>query len=231
MMMDTYSYKNKTTEVIAIKTCYERYINYVYLYIDKQTNQGFIVDPSWNSDEIEKNIKGITLMFVLITHSHEDHTNLANYFANKYNIPVYMSKKESDFYSFQCANLVTLKKNQVINFGNNKIECLMTPGHTPGSMCYLTKDSLFSGDTLFIEGCGTTDFLGGSVECLFDSIELLKYKISDEIMIFPGHKFKADVGKTMGYIKENNIYFHVKDKEMFLKIKSGHSSKNIFYGC
>jgi len=155
----------------------------------------------------------------------------SNYFAHKYDIPVYISKKERDYYSFNCANLITLNENQVIDLGQDRIECLLTSGHTHGSMCYLTKNSLFSGDTLFIESCGATDFPGGSVDDLYDSIEFLKHRISDEIMIFPGHKIKTDVGKVMKYVKEHNVYFQIEDKEMFAKIKKKTSTSNILFGC
>lgn len=231
MMSEVYYYKNEFTEIIAIRTNHEKYVNYVYLYIDKQTKQAFIVDPAWDVKKIETFIKNVAPQFVLLTHSHEDHTNLANYFAHKYDIPVYISKKERDYYSFNCANLITLNENQVIDLGQDRIECLLTSGHTHGSMCYLTKNSLFSGDTLFIESCGATDFPGGSVDDLYDSIEFLKHRISDEIMIFPGHKIKTDVGKVMKYVKEHNVYFQIEDKEMFAKIKKKTSTSNILFGC
>ena len=71
MMSEVYYYKNEFTEIIAIRTNHEKYVNYVYLYIDKQTKQAFIVDPAWDVKKIETFIKNVAPQFVLLTHSHE----------------------------------------------------------------------------------------------------------------------------------------------------------------
>ena len=230
--MSRYYCENKHTKVVVIRTSYQEYVNYVYLCIDKGTQDAFVVDPAWNIYEIEQCIKeeGARLTQIFLTHSHIDHINLADCLAKKFNIPVYMSQREIDFYTFNCENLIGLGDNESIAFGMDEIKSFITPGHTAGSTCYLVGELLFCGDTLFIEGCGDCRFSGGSPEMLYDSIHFLKKNISDTTLVFPGHKFKAEVGRSMSYVKENNVYFYARSKEQFVKMKSRYNRSNCFYG-
>ncbi len=97
-----------------------------------------------------------------------------------------------------------------------------------GSACYSVSGFLFSGDTLFIEGGGGCHFYGGSAEMMYESLQYLKKRISDDTLVFPGHRYKSEVGQKMGYIKKNNTYFFIKNVEQFIKMKNRYNKKNSF---
>ncbi|WP_268964163.1 MBL fold metallo-hydrolase, partial [Paenibacillus sinensis] len=78
--------------------------------------------------------------------------------------------------------------------GDTQITCILTPGHTYGSACYLTSDHLFTGDTVFIEGCGLCDTVGGDPEQMFHSIQRIKSAINPMVQIFPGHSYGKNPG-------------------------------------
>ncbi len=231
--MCKYYYDNGKIKVIAMRTNNQNYINYVYLCIDNYSKEAFLVDPAWNVEKIEECIlgEGVHLNMVLITHCHEDHTNLAGYFAKKYNISVYVSNDEIQYYKFKCKNLKGFEDGAVFLLYNQKVKCLATPGHTIGSTCFLIDGVVFTGDTLFIEGCGSCEFAGGSMEQMYESLFLLRKYISGETKVFPGHKFKSELGKTFDYVMENNIYFYATTKSQFIKMKERYNRVKVINGC
>ena len=153
----------------------------------------------------------------MLTHSHRDHTNLADELAVKYEIPVYMSKKEIEYYEFICSNLYQLEDMDEIIIAKLKFECLLTPGHTVGSMCYKIENNIFTGDTIFINGCGFCNCRGGDVDDMFDSVKKIKKYLTTDTNIYPGHRFKENPHGEIDYFKEN-IYLNINDKSIFKKL-------------
>ncbi len=99
-----------------------------------------------------------------------------------------------------------LEDNQEITVGNMKIKVIHTPGHTPGGVCFLVEKSLFSGDTLFAQSVGRTDFPGSSYKAIEASIKNKLFTLDDDVVVYPGH----GPSTTIGYEKENNPYFGAK---------------------
>ncbi|MCI8669657.1 MAG: MBL fold metallo-hydrolase [Lachnospiraceae bacterium] len=231
--MSGYYYDNGRIEVTAIRTSRHNYINYVYLCNDKNTKEALLVDPAWDAKKIEECIskKGVHLKMILLTHTHEDHTNLAEYFAEKYDVAVHISNEEIEYYNFNCKNIKGFVNEDIFFLNDINIKCMLTPGHTVGSTCFFVDDVLFSGDTLFIEGCGSCEFAGGSKEQMYDSLLFLKERVFGETKVFPGHKFKSDLGVSFDYVKENNIYFYSTTKNQFIKMKERYSKGKIINGC
>lgn len=203
--------------------------NYTYLIINTEGGTGILIDPAWEQKEILDHIKKahIELKGILLTHSHQDHTNLADFFSKQYQCYVYMSKYEIEYYNFQCNNLVALEDNQKLRVSGIEIECLLTPGHTTGSMCYKIENALFTGDTIFIRSCGFCNCKGGNPQDMFLSIKKLRQYAEQGARIYPGHYFKNDF-KYESDCLHRNIYFHIKDLEIFLKFVERSSKRNVY---
>ncbi|MDD3083762.1 MAG: MBL fold metallo-hydrolase, partial [Candidatus ainarchaeum sp.] len=132
--------------------------NYSYLIVGKN-NETIIIDPTGEKDLIEKEIQknNLKIRLLLITHSHPDHIELVEYFKSR-GIPL--------------KNFEELKNNPLFEIFGIKIKTIFVPGHTKDSVCFLIKNNLFTGDTLFVNGIGTTSF-GGNKKQLKNSIKLL----------------------------------------------------------
>jgi glyoxylase-like metal-dependent hydrolase (beta-lactamase superfamily II) len=115
------------------------------------------------------------------------------------------------------ADLETHASGDVIEVGAIKIELLHTPGHTPGSQCFLVDGMLVSGDTLFLEGCGRTDLPGSNTEAMYDSLQRLA-ALPDNTTLFPGHRYSPPASATMGDVKELNFVFKPKTKQQWLQM-------------
>lgn len=205
-------------------------INYTYLIINPQLKTAIIVDPAWEIETIEKALQqyNSTLIGILLTHHHFDHINLADTLANHHQIPVFMSKAEIDYYQFQCTNLTAIFQETDFILGGISIKPIFTPGHTFGGTSFLIDNSLFCGDTLFIEGCGMCFGNGSSPEILFDSLQMLKKIISPQTYIYPGHSYGEEPGKSFKYTLEKNIYLHFDTKDSFVNFRMRKNQKKIF---
>ena len=93
---------------------------------------------------------------------------------------------------------------------------LHTPGHTPGSQCFLVDGRLIAGDTLFLEGCGRTDLPGGDPSALYQSLTQKLAKVPDDAVLFPGHQYSPQSSQAMGTTRQNNFVFKPKTEEQWL---------------
>ncbi len=210
--------ENKACRIVVIRVTDGLFINYSYIVIDKKTKKCAIIDPAWQIDVYSDfiNKQELVPVYVLLTHYHWDHTNLAREVSNLYSCLIAISKQEM-LYDF--SGILRLYHNQMLYIGDLQVTCLSTPGHTQGSMCYLLDSFLFSGDTVFIEGVGMCKEYENGVKELYESIQLLKRKIKDHILLLPGHKYEYEFDKTFKDIKHLNIYFHFDSIEEFVKFR------------
>ncbi len=217
-------------EVHPIKTYHLSWSNYSYLVVDPSECIAVVVDPAWELDKFTRKLGelNLSLKAILLTHSHHDHVNLIDPLIDLFSPQIYMSKEEIDYYQFRCRNLNPLLDNERVSIGELKIEGLLTAGHTAGSMCYLIGENLFSGDTLFTEGCGICTERGGSVESMFKSIQRIKAEMSPHIRVYPGHSYGKLPGQTIEYLFKNNIYFQIEKKEHFVNFRMRENQKNLF---
>jgi glyoxylase-like metal-dependent hydrolase (beta-lactamase superfamily II) len=206
------------TDVHAIKVCRGMFKNYSYLGIDAASKDSFLVDPAWELDKIEGALSrsGFACRFILLTHSHFDHVDLADELGARLDIPVYMSKVEAEAYQFRCRNLVLLREEDSVPFGAGAISPMLTPGHTKGSTCFLFEDSLFTGDTLFFEGCGMCAGEGADPKELFRSIQRLKASIDPHTRIYPGHSYGKEPGQRFAMLLHYNIYLQFEQEKDFV---------------
>lgn len=208
-------------EVYQLKVGNPQYWNFTYLIVDKQSRYAAIVDPAWDLELITQTLEqfAVRLKAILLTHSHIDHVNLAQTLAQRFHSRVYMSEHEAEYYRFQCNNLCLVQDLETLSIGATQITCLLTPGHTAGSTCFLLSESCFTGDTVFIEGCGICYMQGGSAERMFESIQKIKRIVKPFVQIYPGHSHGKLPGYPLSYLLKNNIYFQFEKKEHFIQFR------------
>lgn len=159
---------------------------------------------------------GLHLDFVLDTHVHADHITASH-----------ALKQETGAVSVIAKNCGApgydrlLQDNEVLHFGVEQIRVIATPGHTLGSMCYLWRDRLFSGDTLMINACGRTDFQSGSAEQMYHSITEKLFVLPDETLLYPGHDYKGRRVSCIGEEKILNTRIAGKSLHEFVAIMNG----------
>ena len=201
--------------------------NFTYIVGSKSTRQVVIVDPAWDIDALLEHIetKEYELAGVLVTHYHPDHIggsmrghgiqgvaeimekNPVRIYANKIEAPgVQKVTGISD------SDIVKVESGDSLDVGLIEVEFLHTPGHTPGSQCFRIKNTLVSGDTLFIDGCGRVDLPGSDTDDMFHSLQKLK-SLPDDTLLLPGHNYSHVPNATMGTVKQANAYLNIKDLE------------------
>ncbi|MCX8131498.1 MAG: MBL fold metallo-hydrolase [Clostridia bacterium] len=217
-------------EAYQIKTFSLGIYNYCYTVVDKTTRTAVLVDPAWELNKITDrlNQSEAQLDAVLLTHSHFDHINLVEPLLRLYNPDIYMSRKEIDYYKFRCRNLYELDDSDEITVGGTEISCILTPGHTTGGMCYLLSDRIFTGDTVFTEGCGVCNTRGGSAGQMFDSFQKIKSIVPSHVRVYPAHSFGMSPGQSLGHLLNNNIYFQIDKKEYFINFRMRKNQRGLF---
>lgn len=205
-------------QILPIKVQFAFFKNYSYLITDLDANETVLIDPAWEFGKINSIITSqrLNLSAILLTHSHFDHVNLTGAFVKRYQPKVYMSSKEIAYYKFKSPNLFPVEHGRQLEFGETTVTCISTPGHSAGSMCFLTPDALFTGDTVFIEGCGMCKTPGGNAGEMFDSIQLIKEQVDPRVKIYPGHSYGKAPGYPLSYLLEENVYFRFVTREAFV---------------
>ena len=197
--------------------------NFQYFLGDAKTKEIAVVDPAWDVDALcsfakENNYK---ITNILLTHGHPDHVNGVEELLSRHNVPVYISKHELNVLKPRHKNLIEVEDRAKLKVGQIEFECLLTPGHSPGCHCFLYRNVLISGDTLFIDGCGRCDLPGGNPKIMFQSLYNVISKLPDETIIFPGHNYGPTPSATLASQKKTNPYLQAKNIEEFLFSRMG----------
>jgi len=194
-----------------------------YLVACPQTKEAAIIDPAGEEEELAAWVRaeGVQVRFILNTHGHPDHTLGNAELSRLLSAPVAVHEADDDFFATPEGRAVAekelglpppagadlrLKDGQVLEVGRLSIQVLHTPGHTPGSVCFLVGGNLFTGDTLFVGAVGRTDLGGASLEVLLKSIEERLLPLPEETVIWPGHDYGETPTSTLGREKEENPY-------------------------
>jgi len=217
-------------QIRPVKVHWGFFKNFSYLITDLATTATALVDPSWEFARINSVISEfqLNLTTILLTHSHIDHVNLVEAFVKRYHPKVYISGKESEYYKFKSPNLSLLQDNDQISLGRTLITCLETPGHSVGSMCFLLPEDLFTGDTVFIEGCGMCRTPGGDPREMYHSIQRIKETVPPEVKIYPGHSYGKAPGYPLSYLLAENSYFKFESEEAFVDYRMRPHQKRLF---
>jgi len=197
--------------------------NYVYFVGDPDVREVFVVDPAWDVKSILNEAKkdDLKIKGALITHAHFDHVNGLEDLLNATNGIAYVQKNEAPYLKNVKANMKTIDGGDKIKVGNIEITFVHTPGHTPGSQCFLVQNNLISGDTLFIGACGRCDLPGGNAEEMYESLNQLS-KLDEHTILFPGHNYADEPTSTIGQEKRTNPYMQFGSAKDFLRLRMGH---------
>jgi len=202
--------------------------NFVYLVGSTETHKAAVVDAAWEIGEILRlaAADGMEITHALVTHTHPDH--VGGEFAGlqieglkelleKAKARVVIHKAEAEFLKpLSSSDLVKVESGDKIDVGGIEIRLIHTPGHTPGSQCFLVGDLLISGDTLFINSCGRLDLPGGNAEEMYSSLTQKLMQLPDETVLFPGHNYAAQPTSTIGEQKRTNPYLQFYSLSDFL---------------
>jgi hydroxyacylglutathione hydrolase len=217
-------------QVVVMRMTYMSMVNYSYLVVDNATNQSVVVDPAWNMEKIDLALARTrtSLSGILLTHAHPDHVHLAEPLAAKYWCPIWMSHEEMAASGFNVPRLVGIDMTPW-SVGQIQIQPILTPGHTPGSTCYLIGSNLFTGDTLFAEGCGLVPDVQAA-HAMFASLVYLKKTLTPETSILPGHSFGKPPGQKFSNLLKDNMYLQFRNENDFAAYRLRKGQKSGFFG-
>jgi sulfur dioxygenase len=192
---------------------------YTYILSDEISREAVIIDPV--DEQIERDLEalrkyGLKLIWTIETHTHADHITSAGQLAEHTG-----AKTAAPSGCGISTASVQLKDGDVLHFGGEQIKALHTPGHTNGSMSYLWRGHVFTGDTLLINGCGRTDFQSGSAEAMYRSLTEILFALPDETTVWPAHDYHGRSHSTIGAEKRNNERIADKTLAEFVAIMEG----------
>ena len=209
--------------------------NYVYLLGDPHTHEAAVVDAAWDIDTIVATAEadGYRITHDLVTHFHPDHLG-GSFMGNNVigaaelvaRVPakVVIHKAELPFVhrltGLSDSDVQAVEGGDDVTIGQLKVKLLHTPGHTPGSQCFLVGKAIVSGDTLFIGSCGRVDLPGSNPEDMYRSLHDILGALPDETKLFPGHNYAVDTSSTIGDEKRTNPMMRFRNLKDFLSVMS-----------
>jgi hydroxyacylglutathione hydrolase len=205
--------------------------NFVYLVGDPVARECVVVDPAWEIDTIVNTAQAddMTIVGALVTHTHQDHVggSLESWgmpgripgveeLLGRVPAKVYVHKAEREFLRGFGSDLVKVDNHDTLAVGRLTLTFMHTPGHTPGSQCFLVEDRLISGDTLFIGSCGRTDLPGSDPGQMYDSLTRRLGALPESTVLLPGHNYGGP-SSTIGDEKRRNPFMQFTSLGQFLR--------------
>lgn len=211
-------------------------VNFVYLIGDRETGEAVAVDPAYAPAELMDMVEadGMHLVGALATHYHADHVG-GNLFGHEIagvtdlleqtSVPIHVQRAEVPWVvraaGLSKDDLFEHDADDVLEVGEIRIRLLHTPGHTPGSQCFLVDGRLVAGDTLFLNGCGRTDLPGSDPAAMYDSLLNRLARLPDDTVVYPGHLYSEDPSATLGETKRWNPVLVPRTAEAWLRAFGG----------
>jgi sulfur dioxygenase len=189
---------------------------YTYILFDEATRDALIIDPV--DQQLERDLAtlrqyGLRLAWTVETHAHADHITSAGMLAEHAG-----ARTAAPAGCGITTAAMQLQDGDQLAFGGETIRALHTPGHTAGSMSYVWRKQVFTGDTLLINGCGRTDFQSGSAQALYHSITSVLFALPDDTTVWPGHDYQGRTHSTIGAEKSGNARIAGKTEAEFVAI-------------
>ena len=187
--------------------------NFTYVLIDNTTNESAVVDPSWDLEKINMLLEQnkTKAKYIINTHTHFDHILGNDHISEITKAKIIQHEKSTQ----KKGRSVVDHEN--ISIGELNLEVLYTPGHSEDSICLIVnKESIITGDTLFVGNCGRVDLPGSNPEKMYDSLSKVA-NLDDSLVVYPGHNYGSTPTSTILNEKTNNPMLNFKTKEAFLK--------------
>jgi len=201
--------------------------NFTYIIANPLERIGTIIDPGWPGEEADKlleiaELDGVSIKYIIATHYHSDHIGGIKYLLEKTGaeLLVHEDERESmDRLGFKVD--IILKDGDLLSLGGLSVKIIHTPGHSPGSICIYSNGKLFTGDTLFVGGCGRADLPGSNPDVLYQSLYDKLLKLADSTEVYPGHDYGPVKVSTMDRERRENRYLQCASLEEFIKLRMG----------
>ncbi|TFG93060.1 MAG: MBL fold metallo-hydrolase [Myxococcales bacterium] len=210
--------------------------NFAYLIGSRSTREALVVDPAWSVDALLDQAAADEMRIVgaLVTHYHQDHVGGKIFgldiegvarLLEREPVPIHVNAHEAEgtrkVTGASESDLVRHEAGDAIELGQLQIRLLHTPGHTPGSQCFLVEERgqpghLVSGDTLFLGSCGRVDLPGSDPEAMYYSLNRTLKELPDDTLVYPGHLYSSEPSASLGEQKRANPYLRVASLEQFL---------------
>lgn len=203
--------------------------NFAYLIGDRDSGHCVVVDPAYAATDLVDQVEadGLRVSGVLVTHHHPDHIGGTMFgftlrglseLLERTSVPVHVNAEELSW----VANIAGIAESEltghehgdIVTVGSIPIELLHTPGHTPGSQCFLLDGRLIAGDTLFLDGCGRTDFPGGNSDDMFRSLQGLA-ALTGNPTVYPGHWYSTEPSAALSSVRDNNYVLRPKSLDQW----------------
>lgn len=206
-------------------------VNFAYAIGDRQSGEALLVDPAYAVGDLLDLLEadGLRCVGVLGTHYHPDHLGgeLGGWsvegiatLLERAPVPVHVQRDEVPWVERATGvgadDLVPHDSGDVVRVGQVTVELLHTPGHTPGSQCFLVDGRLVAGDTLFLDGCGRTDLPGSDPVAMYESLTTRLARVPDDAILFPGHLYSAEPSAPMGETRRTNFVFRPRSAQEWL---------------
>lgn len=208
--------------------------NFIYLIGSKRTRECLIVDPAWDSSALVDLAAqdGMKVTGALVTHYHPDHVGGGmmgfevpggiSELLTKADAKIHVNKHEAaglkEITGVSDSDLVLHDSGDLVTVGDVSVKLIHTPGHTPGSQCFLVQDCLVAGDTLFVNGCGRVDLPGADPEAMYESLTQKLAKLGDDVILYPGHDYGPEPTASMGDQKRTNSYLRIRSLEEWMRL-------------
>ncbi len=196
-------------------------VNFAYAIGDRETGECVLVDPAYSPGELVDVVEAddMTVVGVLATHYHADHIggsmmglDIAGITSllDRVDCPIHIQAAETEWVRktthISPDHLVEHASGDIVSVGGIDITLLHTPGHTPGSQCFLVDGKLVAGDTLFLDGCGRTDLPGSNGQHMIESLRRLA-QVPGDTILYPGHQYSVAPSATMEHVLQYNYIF------------------------
>jgi glyoxylase-like metal-dependent hydrolase (beta-lactamase superfamily II) len=210
--------------------------NLAYLIGSRATREALVVDPAWSVDALldQAQADDMRIVGALVTHYHQDHVGGSIFgmeiegiprLLERCPVPIYVNEHEAEgtrkVTGASASDLSPMSGGDSISLGAIRVRLLHTPGHTPGSQCFLVEEAgqpgrLVSGDTLFLGSCGRVDLPGSDPEEMYRSLNERLKRLPDETLLYPGHLYSSEAWGRLGDEKRTNPFLRVASLDQFL---------------
>jgi len=187
--------------------------NFSYIIGDPESHKAALVDPAWEVNKLLGLCKnaGLTVCYVINTHSHHDHVEGND---------AVVKQTHAKVVAYQGSPVrkdVPVKDGSSVQIGSLRVRVIHTPGHCPDHICLLVDGKVLTGDTLFIGECGRTDLAGGDSGAMYESLFNKLMTLDDSTEVYPGHDYGRKTSSTIGEERRTNYTLKPRTKEEFIK--------------